>query len=247
MQILRRHKYILWSLGIYWPVLFLLTHLPVPRIAGQSGMSDKLMHLLAYMTLTFFVWLAISPYEKVRWNRAKVWILLAVVVWYGAFDEWTQGYVGRQTDIVDFYYDLGGSLVMLGILSVLSFWPAMLTVSTIFIFVITNRSLLLNLYPEWYLNTAFHLTAYTTLTLLWIQHLDRLSDFRRRHRTWPAVAIALPVVLLVTVKLAGLYYHKPIWWVDVATAIFGIAAATLISYLTFLFAAKKQPPEVNPP
>jgi hypothetical protein len=247
MQILRRHKYILWSLGIYWPVLFMSTHIPVPRVVNQSGMSDKLMHLLAYMTLTFFVWLAISPYEKVRWNRAKVWILLAVVVWYGAFDEWTQGYVGRQTDIVDFCYDSGGSLVALGILSVLSFWPAMLTVSTIFIFAITNRSLLLNLYPEWYLNTAFHLTAYTTLTLLWIQHLDRLANFRRRHRTWPVVAMALPLGLLVTVKLAGLYYHKPIWWVDVATAIFGIAAAVLISYFTFLIAAKKQPPEVNPP
>jgi hypothetical protein len=248
MQILRRHKYVLWSLGIYWPVLFLLTHIPVPQIAGQSGMSDKLMHLLAYMTLMFLVWLAISPYEKVRWNHAKVWMLLAVVVWYGAFDEWTQGYVGRQTDIVDFCYDLGGSLIGLGILAVLSFWPAMLTISTIFIFAISNRSLLLTLYPEWYLDTAFHLTAYTTLTLLWIQHLDRCSEFRRRHRTWPITAMALPLVLLAAVKLVGLYYyHKPIWWVDMATAVFGVTAAVLISYLTFLIAAKKQPPEVNPP
>jgi membrane protein YdbS with pleckstrin-like domain len=84
--------------------------------------------------------------------------------------------------------------------------------------------------------------------LLWIQHLDRLSEFRRRHRTWPITAMALPLVLLAAVKLVGLYYyHKPIWWVDVATAIFGIAAATLVSCFIFLATAKKQTPEVNPP
>jgi hypothetical protein len=246
MQILRRHKYILWSLGIYWPALFMSTHLPVPQIVNQSGMSDKLMHLLAYMALMVFVWLAISPYEKVRWSRAKVWLLLAVVVWYGAFDEWTQGYVGRETDVVDFCYDLGGSLMGLGILSILSFWPTMLTVSTIFIFIITNRSLLLNLYPDWYLNTAFHLTAYTALTLIWIQHLDRLPGFRRKHWTWPIVAMVLPLGLLAAVKLAGLYYHKPIWWVDAATAVFGIAAATLVSCFIFLITPQKQTPEVTP-
>jgi hypothetical protein len=242
MQLLRRHKYILWSLGIYWPVLFLLTHLPVPKIAGQSGMSDKLMHLLAYLILVFFVWLAISPYEKVRWNRVKVWLVLAVIVWYGAMDEWLQGRVGRQPELLDFVNDLIGALLGLGILSVLSFWPALLTVSAIFIFAITNRSLLLNLYPEWYLNTAFHLTAYATLTLLWIQHLDLRFEFRRRFRTWPIAAAALPLGLLAAVKLGGLYYHKPIWWVDMATAIFGIAAAVLICYLTSLVAAKKQRP-----
>jgi hypothetical protein len=199
------------------------------------------MHLLAFMTLMFLAWLTISPYEKVRWNRARVWILLAVMVWYGAFDEWTQGFVGRQTDIIDFCYDLGGSLVALGILSVLSFWPALLTVSAIFIYAVTDRSVLLNLYPQLHLNTAFHLTAYTTLTLIWIQHLNRDGRFRRTHPTWPLIALSLPLGLLMAVKLVGLYYEKPLWWVDIATAAFGIAATVLISYLTFLATLKKLP------
>jgi VanZ family protein len=239
MQFLRRHKYILWSLGIYWPVLFVLTHIPVPKIASQSGMSDKMMHLLAYLVLVFFVWLAISPYEKVRWNRAKVWIVLAVIVWYGAMDEWLQSYLGRQMDLGDFLSDLYGALLGLGILSVLSFWPALLAVSTFFIFAVTDRSVLLNLYPQLHLNTAFHLTAYAALTLIWIQHLDRSNRFRRTHPTWPLIAISLPLALLATVKLAGLYYAKPLWWVDMATAAFGIAATTLISYFIFLATAKK--------
>ncbi len=65
------------------------------------------MHLLAYLVLVFFVWLAISPYEKVRWNRVKVWIVLAVIVWYGATDEWLQAHLGRQMELMDFIWDLG--------------------------------------------------------------------------------------------------------------------------------------------
>ena len=241
MQILRRHKYILWSLGIYWPALFILTHIPVPAIAGQSGMSDKMMHLLAYLVLVFFVWLAISPYEKVRWSRARVWIVLAVVVWYGAMDEWIQGRVGRQMELMDFIWDFGGVLLGLGILSVLSFWPALLTVSAIFIFAVTDRSVLLNLYPQFHLNTVFHLTAYATLTLIWIQHLDRDGRFRKAHPTWPLIALSLPLGLLTIIKLIGhFFYHHPIWWIDIATAIFGISATALISYIIFVTKTKTE-------
>lgn len=196
-------------------------------------MSDKMMHLLAYLVLVFFVWLAISPYEKVRWNRAKVWIVLAIIVWYGAMDEWLQGRVGRQVELMDFIWDLAGALLGLGILSILSFWPALLTISSIFIFAITDRSVLLSLYPQFHLNTAFHLTAYATLTLIWIQHLDRDGKFRKTHPTWPLIAISLPLALLTAVKGIGLYYAKSLWWVDIATAIFGITLTVLISYLTF--------------
>jgi hypothetical protein len=219
-------------------VLFVLTHIPVPAIAGQSGMSDKLMHLLAYLVLVFFVWLAISPYEKVRWNRAKVWIVLAVIVWYGATDEWLQSRLGRQMELMDFIWDLGGALLGLGILSALTFWPALLTVSTIFIFAITDRSVLLNLYPQLHLNTAFHLTAYATLTLIWIQHLDRDGKYRKSQPTWPLIALSLPLALLTAVKLAGLFYGKVVWWVDIATAIFGIVAPILVSYVTLSITQK---------
>jgi VanZ family protein len=241
MTFLRRHKYILCSLGIYWPVLFVLTHIPVPQIAGQSGMSDKLMHMLAYLVLVFFVWLAISPYEKVRWNRAKVWIVLAIIVWYGATDEWLQSRLGRQMELADFLNDLYGALLGLGILSVLTFWPALLTVSSIFIFAISDRSVLLNLYPQLHLNTAFHLTAYATLTLIWIQHLDRDGRFRKSHPTWPVIALSLPMGLLMTIKLSGyFFYHRSFWWIDIATATFAIAATILISYVIFIITAKKK-------
>lgn len=242
MNFLRRHKYILWSLGIYWPALFILTHIPVPVIARQSGMSDKTMHILAYLVLVFFVWLAVSPYEKVNWKRAKVWIVLAAIVWYGAMDEWLQSYVGRGTELLDFLCNLAGAVLGLVILSILTFWPASLAIGTIFIFVVTNYSGILNLYPQYHLNTAFHLTAYAAMTLIWIQHLDRNGNYRKTHPTWPLTALTLPLALLTLIKLTGtLFYHRPLWWIDVATAVFAITATVLISYVIFLTTSNKHP------
>ncbi len=235
MTLLRRHRYILLSLGIYWPALFVLTHTPVLAIAGQSGMSDKTMHGLAYLVLAFFVWLAISPYQKIQWNQKKVWLVIAAIACYGVADEWLQSLVGRQMELKDFLGDLLGMAITLAILSILSFWPALLAVSTIFIFCISNLSGLLLLYPQFYLNTAFHLTAYTTLALLWIQHLDRYKPRGRTSTLWPIWAVSLPLGLLAAVKIAGLYWDKPFWWVDAATAVFGICAAVLVSWLVFRF------------
>lgn len=232
MQLKRRHKYILLALGIYWPLLFWLTHIPVPQIAAQSGMSDKTMHVLAYLVLVFFVWLAIKPYQKVEWNKPSVWAVLAVVVLYGVADELIQARVGRMAEVADFMADLFGAVVGLSILSVISFWPALLSLSAIFIFVISNLSRLTHLYPEYYFNTVFHFTAYTAFTLIWIQHL-----YRQEVKTYSAGrlagAVGFPLGLLVLVKVTGtLFFNKAFWWVDVATAVFGMAAAVLISYFT---------------
>jgi len=148
MPLLRRHKYTLLILLIYWPALFVLMHIPIPDLARRSGMSDKIMHALAYLTLVFLWWFAISPYRKVDWRKAKAWLALAVMVWYGAFDEWLQGRIGRSVEVADFYADLAGVLCGLMILSIFSFWPASLIVSAAFIFAVINLSKI-DLLWEW--------------------------------------------------------------------------------------------------
>lgn len=240
MQLLRRHKSVLIALGIYWPVIFWLTHIPVPDIARQSGMSDKTMHVMAYFALTFLIWFAISPYEKVRWNRKKVWILLAVVVWYGAMDEYLQGRVGRSADVLDFVADLFGLVLALGILSVFGFWSALLTASAIFVFVISNMSNLLMLYPQYHLNTAFHLTAYTAFALIWIQHAERYSSQQFGSFSWLRYAIIVPVLLLIAIKGTAPLFNRQLWWVDVATALFGIVSAIIITICTVHFTRRKK-------
>ena len=232
MLFLRRHKSVLIALGIYWPGIFWLTHIPVPDIARQSGMSDKTMHVLAYFVLTFLVWFAVGPYEKVQWCRKKVWILLAVIIWYGAMDEYLQGRVGRSADVMDFVADLFGVVSALGLLSVLSFWPALLAASAVFVFVVSNLSNLLMLYPQYYLDTAFHFTAYTAFALIWIQYMERYTDLKVAKSSWLFSSLLVPVVLLAVIKGTAPLFDRSIGWFEIATALFGICSAVLISYLT---------------
>jgi hypothetical protein len=183
MKLLRRHKAVLLVLGIYWPVIFWLTHIPVPDVARQSGMSDKTMHVMAYFALTFLVWFAVSPYQKAGWGNLKVWIVLATVIGYAAIDEYLQGYVGRSVDMQDFIADVFGIVLGLGMLSVFGFWPAMLLSAAFFIFVISNMSNLLLLYRQYYLNAVFHLTAYTVMAddFDGNSHVALIGDQSNRH------------------------------------------------------------------
>ena len=240
MKLLRRHKTVLLLLGIYWPVIFCLTHIPVPQVARQSGMSDKTMHVLAYFVLTFLVWFAVSPYHKARWNGIKVWIVLATVIGYAAVDEYLQGFVGRSVDMQDFIADVFGVVLGLGTLSIFGFWSAMLMFSAVFMFVISNLSNLLLLYPEYYLNAAFHFTAYTAFTLIWIQYLDRRNHRPSGRAFWLMTSLAMPVSLLFAIKMTAAIFGRPFDWIGMAIGLCGICAAILISGAVFRVSRRKK-------
>jgi len=232
MRLLRRHKSVLIALAIYWPVIFWLTHIPVPQIARQSGLSDKTMHVIAYFALTFLVWFAVGPYEKVRWNRKKPWIVLAVVIIYAAVDEILQGRVGRSADLLDFAADLFGVSLAMGLLSLLNFWSALLVASAVFIFIVSNLSYLLKSYPQYHVNIVFHLTAYAALTLIWIQFLERYWPIKPDRIAWAIFSLLVPVGLLILVKAASPVFDKPLDRIEIAAGLFGIAAAIAVSWLT---------------
>lgn len=245
-RLLRRHKYSLIALAVYWPLVFTLTHIPVPDIARESGMSDKTMHVMAYFALTFLVWCVVSPYQRVQWNRAKAWWVLGSVALYGAVDEFLQGFVGRSADIDDFIANLFGIVFAMGVLSIFHFWSALLIAAVSSVFVISNLSDLTDLYPHYHLNTVFHFTAYAGLCLIWIQHIDRYLHLRENRTIWLVVATALPLTLLGLVSAAAPLFNKTLWWTDAATAIVGIAAAVLTSRLTFALTQKSDLPAGNP-
>ncbi|NQV36088.1 MAG: VanZ family protein [Phycisphaeraceae bacterium] len=136
-----RKKLTLISVIIYWPAIFFLTHTPLPKVVHQANLSDKHLHFMVYFILVFLLWGAIKPYSKVTWSKPTVWIILAVTVWYGVMDEWLQGFVhGRTADVHDFWADLAGTLTSLAILSILSFWPALITMSAMAVFVCVNSA-----------------------------------------------------------------------------------------------------------
>jgi hypothetical protein len=231
MPLLKRHKYILTCLGIYWPVLFILTHIPVPQIARQSGMSDKTMHVLAYMGLVFFCWYTINPYSRVNWKRVKVWVILGVMVWYGAFDEYLQARMGRSGDIRDFIADLAGTVIGLVIMTILPFWKAALAVSAIFIFAVTNLSKIAVLYPQMHVNIIFHFISYAVFTLVWIQNMHRDISQQTKPKRWFLITLSGPVALLFIVKLFSLILGKQIWAADYFTALTAIVSATAVSWV----------------
>lgn len=95
-------------LAIYWVGIFVATHIPVPSWAGNMGMSDKTMHVVAYMLLGFLLWFAVSFERKADWRKLKPWLILAILLFYGVVDEVLQQFVGRGTDVLDFAADIGG-------------------------------------------------------------------------------------------------------------------------------------------
>lgn len=229
MALKRRHRIILLAVGIYWPLIFWLTHIPIPDIARQSGMSDKTMHWTAYLVLSFLTWLAWEPYEKVRWNRAAVWVILGVLAGYGALDEWLQGrpFIGRSADWMDWAANLAGIGLGLGILTFLSFWPALLAVSAVFLYVIQNHSHLLTLWPPYHLDIVFHFTAYAAFTLIWLHFLTQRRSIRNVQEIFGGMLV--PFLLLGTVETAAWFQSRPSDRFAILTAAFAIVCSLILS------------------
>ncbi len=101
--------------GIYWVILFILTHLPPDKIP-KTTVSDKTEHLVAYGLLAGVVHLSLWPR---RWPILKLaLVVIGVCMVYGAFDETTQPIVGRTCDIHDWLADITGASASIVLMSV---------------------------------------------------------------------------------------------------------------------------------
>ena len=101
-------------LPAYWIFLFCSTHLPKLQLPGPQS-SDKIAHTTAFGILALLIWRAFQSVYS-RLSAAFVWKVLGVVAVYGAFDEITQGFVGRGTDPEDWLGDMTGAAIVLGVL-----------------------------------------------------------------------------------------------------------------------------------
>ena len=223
-------------LVIYWPALFVLTHIPVPRVVQEAEVSDKSLHFLAYLTLTFLIWFAVSGDKKVKWRRAAPWMVLFVIIVYGILDEWLQNYVaGRSCDVRDFFTDLAGALAGLFLSSFLTFCPAGLLVTVTFIFGITNvtRANLADRLPV--TNAVFHLLAYAILTVLWIRCMHIFLAAKAPKAKWLILALAGPVGFLIIVKLFSIIAGKDFTLSDIIISFGAIAAVVTVFYSRSLF------------
>ena len=240
MALSHQQKIAAYVLALYWPALFVLTHIPIPRVVQEADVSDKSLHFLAYLILTFLLWSVVSGNQKVNWCRAAPWLVLFVIVGYGILDEWLQGYVaGRSCDIRDIFADLAGALAGLIISSLLTFWPAGLLVVATFIFGVTNvtRANLADLLPV--TNVVLHLLAFAILTVLWIQCMHLFFATKAPKAKWLILALAGPTGFIIILKLFSIITGKDFALSDIIISFGAIAAVIVAFYLGALFRGTK--------
>ncbi|MDD5326981.1 MAG: VanZ family protein [Phycisphaerae bacterium] len=237
MALSRRQKLTVISLLVYWPGVFILAHMPIPELVYKARVSDKSLHFLVYLILTFLLWFAISPDKKVSWRKATAWLVLLVVVWYGAVDEVLQSYVGRNCDAKDFFADLMGTLTGLLLFSFFNFWPVLLIVTGINIFALTNlaKANLAELVPI--TNAMFHLFAYGFFTMLWLQCIHLFLSMKPPKLEWVVTALLPPVCFLLIVKSFSMILDKDLDIKDMIVAVAAITGIVAALYFNALLRA----------
>jgi VanZ family protein len=104
-------------LCVYWVVLFYSTHTKLPP-GILPGYSDKAVHFAAYGLLGALLMALRASRGPFPWTSIMArWVVLAM---YGAFDELTQLLVNRNADFQDWFADIIGAAIGLGLVTVIS-------------------------------------------------------------------------------------------------------------------------------
>ena len=90
-------------LPAYWVLLALATHWPTVAIPGPFEWRDKVVHLVCFGILAFLF---------IRFATPRLGIALAVLVPYAALDEYTQQFVGRYTELADWFANVAGIVLV---------------------------------------------------------------------------------------------------------------------------------------
>ncbi|GEM_PF-903436 len=103
------------ALPAYWVYLLCMTHFPRLRLKTHVTAADKVAHVVCFALLAFLFWRFAETFRK----PAPPWLVWLTLVWlglYAALDEWTQGFVGRGTDVQDWLADMLGIMAVLAVL-----------------------------------------------------------------------------------------------------------------------------------
>jgi len=218
---------------VYWPALFVLTHLPrlpAPDIRG----SDKIAHFTAYLVLTILFWLARYGTYRPSLRGKRMYIILLLMVCYGAVDEISQQLVPhRFADWLDWLANSAGVVTGLFIVMVLRKWWHGLAVYWAGMFVLTHlptETQPLDFLPEMLreFRLVYLMAGYVTLTLLWWRSWCPKERFVLNKTLFLSSLLVLPTYALVDVMITWVM-RKPFDVSALLTAaggiILGIACA----------------------
>jgi len=191
-------------LGIYWPVLFLCTHIPRPPHLQIFG-RDVTLHFVAYFFLTLLFWIARYGSIKPSFKKTGFYFTLIVIALYGAADELSQVYVHRHCDFIDWLSDIGGCLFALALLFIVRRLIYWLIIYWLCLFTITHWPyqmplIKLPLYWQRY-DMVLVMMAYLTLTLLWWRSACPRCRFVFNWKLLISTLIVIPTYLLLDLLL----------------------------------------------
>jgi VanZ family protein len=108
------------ALLVYWPLLFVSTHVPIDPDVTLPG-NDKSLHFVGYGILALLMGAVLitqkRTFERRRFPFAGAFFLLSL---YAAFDELTQRLVGRHCDLQDWLADVAGIAIGLFVAACIS-------------------------------------------------------------------------------------------------------------------------------
>lgn len=98
---------------VYWCVLFVVTHIPPPRVGLRVPRgSDKVAHFVLYLGLSVIGGYAVRAARTFTSGRLIGWAVVYLV--YAGLDEWLQSFVSRHMSLQDWLADAAGVLVGTG-------------------------------------------------------------------------------------------------------------------------------------
>jgi VanZ family protein len=114
----RLRAFALVLLVVYWTVMTIATHWPLPPRLLRLQISDKLVHLAMYFVLAALACVNVALWRRLGWRQAAM--LLAAVAAWAVLDELTQPMFGRYGDVPDWVADLIGATMAVGLLTVVA-------------------------------------------------------------------------------------------------------------------------------
>ncbi len=219
-------------LVLYWPMMFVATHIPAAKLPRfEIYGRDVTLHFSSFFILAILYWLARYRWQKPDIRKRSFYIAMIVFAVYAALDEISQSFVSRNCSIIDWLSDMSGSLTALILLILVRrsiywliiYWPAM--------FLITHwpsqDTPFLRLPPIWQqYDAALTMVGYSVLTMIWWRTLCPIPRFVFTKKI--LITSFVPMVLYAFAdELFNLVIHRQFSTTDLYSALMGIIFAII--------------------
>ena len=127
----------------------------------------------------------------------------------------------------------------LGILTIFSFWPALLAGSALVLVGSLYKQPYAVLMGTEFVHLPLYVAGYGAFTIFWMQTLKTWIRKSGQWRWWRLLAFGGPLLFMTAAETSIVLRGYPIKWVEILAAICGIAAAAVIRPFIWPGARKK--------